>query len=218
MAKTVTKTDLSLLTPLAHRIARLIIPRLPASVTPNHVTLAGLLINLVGALAFYAASFNRALLFVAIGCLVLNWVADNLDGELARARQLTSERGFYLDLLVDQVGVAIVCLGIAFASYSYTPLLLACTLAYPLMSYMTLLHVVMRQHFPLGRITPSEGRLGLIVLALLTYAFPAPLLTLGGQPLGWFDIVAPIALLPAIFERVADAVALYQTLEPPRKR
>jgi phosphatidylglycerophosphate synthase len=217
VSRPVTKTDLSLLTPLAHRIARWIIPRLPAWVTPNQVTMFGLLVNVVGGVCFYLASFNRTLLFGAIVCLVLNWVADNLDGELARARQLTSERGFYLDLLVDQFGVAIVCLGIAFAHYTYTPLLLTLALSYPLMSYVTLLHVVMRQHFPLGRISPAEGRMGLIVLALLTFAFPAPLLTIGGQPLGWFDLVTPIALLPAFYERAADAVALYRQLEPPRR-
>jgi len=217
VAKSVTKTDLSLLTPLAHQIARRLIPLLPAWVTPNQITVSGLLVNVVCSLSFYLASFRRELLFVACTCLVLNWVADNLDGELARARRMTSERGFYLDLLVDQFGVAIVCLGVAFSNYGYTPLLLTLTLTYPLMSYVTLLHVVMRQHFPLGRITPAEGRLGLIALALLTYFFPAPLLTIGGQPLGWFDVVCPIALLPAFYERAADAMALYRGLEPPRQ-
>lgn len=182
------------------------------------VTLAGLLVNLVGGLAFFFAGSWPALFFVAMICLVLNWVADNLDGELARARQLTSERGFYLDLLVDQFGVAIVCLGIAFSGYTFTPLMLVCTLIYPLLSYVTLLHVVMHQSFPLGRFSPAEGRLFLIILALLTYAHPEPLLSLGGQPLGWFDIIAPLGLLLGIWERAVDAVALYRQLEPPQPR
>lgn len=218
MTRSVTKTDLSLLTPLAHRLTRLLIPHLPSWVTPNQITISGLLVNVVGTLAFYLASYQRELLFVSMLCLVLNWVADNLDGELARARQMTSERGFYLDLLVDQFGVTIVCLGIAFASYVWTPLGLVCTLLYALLSYMTLLHVVMRRHLPLGRITPAEGRLGLLILALLTYFFPTPLVIIGGQPLGWFDLAVPLALLPAIFERTNDALVLYRQLEPPQKR
>jgi phosphatidylglycerophosphate synthase len=218
VAPSVTKTDLSLLTPLAHRIARLIIPHLPDWLTPNMVTLSGLLVNVICALAFFLASYWPALFFLASACLVLNWVADNLDGELARARGLTSERGFYLDLLTDQLGVALVCLGLAFASYTYTPLALVCALLYPLLSYVTLLHVVMRQHFPLGRITPAEGRLALIVLALLTYMSPDPLLSLNGQPLGWFDTLVPLGMMLALAERATDALRLYRRLAPPRGR
>ncbi len=215
MSRPITKLDPSPLTPLAHRLARLIIPRLPGWVTPNQITLGGLVCNLIGCSAFLLAGYHRAWFLLAILCLVLNWVADNLDGELARARQLTSERGFYLDLVTDQLGVAIIGLGIAFASYTNTVLMLCCLLSYPLMSFLTLMHIVMRQRFPLGRLSPAEGRLGLIILAALTMAFPGPLLTFVGQPLGWFDLALPIALLPAIAEKTADAVALYRELAPP---
>jgi len=215
MSGSVTKTDPSLLTPIAHRIAAVIIPRLPAWVTPNQVTISGFLCNIVCCAAFFLASFNGAWFALAIACLVANWIADNLDGELARARKLTSERGFYLDLVTDQFGVITVCLGIAFASYTNTVFMLFLLLSYPLLSFLTLMHIVMRQRFPLGRFSPAEGRLLLIVVALLTWYHPGPLLAVAGYPLGWFDVLMPLALVPTIIEKGGDAIALYRELAPP---
>jgi archaetidylinositol phosphate synthase len=216
VSPSVTKIDHSPLTPVAQRIAARIIPQLPRWVMPNHVTVSGYVCNLVGCAAFYLASFNGTWFLLGILALVGNWIADNLDGELARARRLTSERGFYLDLVTDQLGVATVCLGIAFASYTNTVLMLFCLLSYPILSFLTLMHIVMRQRFPLGRFSPAEGRLGLIVLALLTWIYPGPLLTLFDTPLGWFDLLIPLSLIPAIWEKTADAIALYRELAPPQ--
>jgi phosphatidylglycerophosphate synthase len=215
MIHTLTKIDPSLLTPLARKLASWIILCLPIWVTPNQVTLFGLLANLVSSFAFYLASFNYNWFFVSILCLVLNWVSDNLDGELARKRQMTSERGFYLDQIVDHIGATCVFLGIAFASYTNFALVLLALVIYQLVIILTLLQIVMRQRFLLGRLNPAEARLGLIVPALLTYFWPNPPIAIVGHPLGWFDlglIVVPIALI----ERVVWAVELYHDLKPPQ--
>jgi phosphatidylglycerophosphate synthase len=218
MSRSVTKIDPSPLTPLARALAAWIIPRTPAWVTPNQITVLGLLVNMVGGAAFYLASFQRELLFVSMLMLVLNWVADNLDGELARARRMTSERGFYLDIVLDQFGVMLVCLGIVFSSYAHDfALLMLYLLTYPLMTFMTMMHIIMRGRFPLGRLSPAEGRVGLIVLALLTYVWPQPIVTILGHTLGWFELGMSLTIPLAIIERVVDAVRLYQELAPPQQ-
>jgi archaetidylinositol phosphate synthase len=211
MARSVTKIDPSPLTPLARALAAWMIPRIPSWVTPNQITVLGLLVNLVCGAAFYLASFNRAWMFVSVLMLVLNWVADNLDGELARAR------GFYLDIVLDQFGVMVVCLGIVFSAFAYDlPLLMLYLLTYPLMTFLTMMHIIMRGRFPLGRLSPAEGRVGLILLALLTYAWPQPLVTLFGHTLGWFELGMSITIPLAIIERVVDSVQLYRELSPPQ--
>lgn len=217
MARSVTKIDPSPLTPLARALAAWMIPRIPSWVTPNQITVLGLLVNFVCGAAFYLASFNHTWLFVSVLMLVLNWVADNLDGELARARRMTSERGFYLDIVLDQFGVMVVCLGIVFSSFAYDfPLLMLYLLTYPLMTFLTMMHIIMRGRFPLGRLSPAEGRVGLIVLALLSYTWPQPLITLFGHTLGWFELGMSVTIPIAIIERVVDAVQLYRELAPPQ--
>jgi archaetidylinositol phosphate synthase len=81
------------------------------SVTPNHITLASLLIGLYGCWLFrlngYENTLPAAVLFV--GCYVL----DNCDGEIARMKGLASEFGKRFDTFVDWVVHAafFLCLG-----------------------------------------------------------------------------------------------------------
>jgi archaetidylinositol phosphate synthase len=217
MARTILKDDPSLLTPLAHRIAGRIIPRLPAWVTPNQITWLCLLVNILGGLAYYLASFGRGWLFVAILCLLFHWVGDNLDGELARARQMTSERGFYLDLILDQVGVTLFAIGLAFSSYVNTAVVLMAIVAYQVLFHLTLLQIIMRQRLMLGRFGPAEGRFGLMGLTLLAFLWPGPVVSVADMPLGWFDLGVTTATGLALAERLIGAVRLYGELDPPRR-
>jgi archaetidylinositol phosphate synthase len=219
MARSITKIDPSLLTPLARMIAAGVIPRLPSWVTPNQITWLGFYSNIVSAAAFLLTAQSRNWFLLVCLMLVLNWVADNLDGELARARQQTSERGFFLDIVLDQIGVMIVSLGLAYSAYIYDfSIAMLSILAYQLMSFVTLMHIIMRQRFPLGRLSPAEGRLGLIVLSLLTMAWPVPLLTIAGHTLGWFEAGVLLTLPFAIGERLIDGIKLYFELSPPQSR
>jgi phosphatidylglycerophosphate synthase len=212
----VVKSDPSLLTPIAHRIAHRIIPRLPAWVTPNQITWLCFAVNCLGGLAYYLAGASRAWLFVAVGCLLFHWVGDNLDGELARARKQTSERGFVLDLFLDQLGVTIFALGLAFAPYANMAMVMGAIVAYQILFHLTLLQMVLRGRLELGRFGPAEGRFALIALTLLAYVRPGPVLSVGGQPLGWFDLGVTTATGLALAERVVRSVRLYRELEPPR--
>lgn len=72
-------------------------------VNPDHVTVAGLVIGLVGC-AFLAYGHG----YVALVCLLLNRAADGLDGPLARARALhesnfdhQGDKGGFIDIVFD---------------------------------------------------------------------------------------------------------------------
>lgn len=212
----IAKIDASPLTTLARVLAGWLIPRTPAWVTPNQITLLAFGCYVASGFAFYLASFQPLWLFAAIVGLILHWVCDNLDGELARARGMTSERGFYLDLLLDQFGITAVAVGAACASYANATVILAGVLAYQLMVHVTLLQIIMRRRFDLGRLGPAEGRLGLILLALITFFWPGPVLTIAGAPLGWVDLGVSAMMLAVVIEKLTAAARLYAELEPPR--
>ena len=81
--------------------------RLPARVTPDHMTALGVLAALGIAAAYALANGDRMWLWAASALLVVHWLGDSLDGTLARVRR--AERptyGYYLDHLVDAVATA----------------------------------------------------------------------------------------------------------------
>ena len=61
--------------------------RLPAWVTPDHLTILGFFAQVMAGVSFVLAGANKLWLFSVILCLAMNWFGDSLDGTLARVRQ-----------------------------------------------------------------------------------------------------------------------------------
>ena len=79
--------------PPLNRIAKSI-KILPLS--PNLLTLSGLIIGLISCYAAYTQFYGIALIL-----LILNRLCDGLDGPLARAKNNSSDFGGYLDIISD---------------------------------------------------------------------------------------------------------------------
>ena len=92
-------------------------------VTANTVTVAGLLIGLLAAVAIAMQYF-----LVAFALIVANRISDGLDGAVARASAPT-DRGGYLDIVVDYVFYGSVPLAFALANPAQNALPAAALLA-----------------------------------------------------------------------------------------
>ena len=110
--------DPSPMAKLGYAVARRIEPLLPDWVTPNQVTVIGCGGMAVAGLAFYLAGFNRSWFVAAELAVIVHWLADHLDGYLARARGLTSDRGLFLDMYLDMASVIFLLYGIGSAPYA----------------------------------------------------------------------------------------------------
>ena len=87
--------------------------RVPARVTPDHMTILGVLAAFGIAAAYLLSNGDRAWLWAASALLVVHWLGDSLDGTLARVRR--AERptyGYYLDHLVDAIATAVIGIGL----------------------------------------------------------------------------------------------------------
>lgn len=214
MSAPIHKIDPSPLTPIGKRLARALIPLVPRSVTPNQVTGLGCLAYLLAGGSFFLAGSGPAWFLVAALATFLHWLLDELDGELARARQLSSERGFFLDFYLDAVGAAAISLGLTFSG-NVPPLLpLLLLTVFLLAALLSMLHVVLRQEFPLGRIGPSESQVFLIALAVVSFFQSSPVLTLGGLALTWFGLALAAALPVCLIQLTVYAVRFYRRLDP----
>jgi CDP-diacylglycerol--glycerol-3-phosphate 3-phosphatidyltransferase len=87
--------------PLVRGLAR-------TGVTPDVLTVTGLVISLVAALAFLDGAFRMGAVLLAVG-----GVFDLLDGQLARLRGHVTRFGAFLDSTLDRLGEALVLAGIS---------------------------------------------------------------------------------------------------------
>jgi archaetidylinositol phosphate synthase len=105
-----------LLTKLKERIQLLMVgeARLAHSIglTPNQVSLLGLLSALFSAYLYWSSQFDVALLTVAAMFLLISGFLDALDGVLARLYGEVTVFGGFLDSLLDRYADAFVFLGI----------------------------------------------------------------------------------------------------------
>jgi len=88
------------------------------SVTPNQLTVCSFLFGLAAGFAYLGGT---SLLFVLGGVLVMiSTVFDCADGMLARAKNMTSRYGAYLDIFLDRIADFVVLLGASFGYSRFT--------------------------------------------------------------------------------------------------
>src|SRR3954451_13102082 len=141
--------------------------RLPARVTPDHLTALGVLAAFGVATAYLLSNRDPAWLWAASALLVVHWLGDSLDGTLARVRK--AERptyGYYLDHLVDAAATALIGLGLGLSPYLLLVTGLVVVVAYLVLSINTYLETQAFGVFTLGygRLGPTEARVALIAV------------------------------------------------------
>jgi phosphatidylglycerophosphate synthase len=104
------------LKPVAQGLAR-------TGISPNALTLTGLLLTLAGAVEISRGRFTAGALWAIAGSLL-----DALDGPVAREQGKESAFGAFLDSTVDRVSDTFLFIGVS-AYYFYRPVLTASTLS-----------------------------------------------------------------------------------------
>jgi hypothetical protein len=92
--------------------------RLPAWVNSDHLTAIGFIALLAAGVSYAFARQHPGALLPVIPLLALNWFGDSLDGTLARVRDCQRPRyGFYVDHILDAIGMSALMTGMAFSGY-----------------------------------------------------------------------------------------------------
>jgi len=105
--------------------------RLPPAVNPDHLTLLGLLAMPVAAIFFARIPHSPWSAAGFIAALAANWFGDSLDGTLARVRcQQRPRYGYYVDHVIDLVGIAALFAGITVSGLMHTGIAIAVVAAY----------------------------------------------------------------------------------------
>ena len=211
----------SLLAASEKRLLIWIANRLPQSVNSDHLTVLALAAMALAGGAYALARVVPEALWLVVIALGLNWFGDSLDGTLARVRRSERPRyGFYVDHVLDIVGISLLLGGLACSGYMSPLVALTLLVAYLLVTaevfLATAAHGVFRMSFLW--IGPTELR---IVLAIGTIALlrnpHVDLGILGRQPL--FDIGGAIGAAGLMFALIVSTIRntrVLSRLEPRR--
>ncbi len=174
-----------ILKPLADTLSR-------AGVTPDATSVLSLIFA-AGAGVLYAISCGDKTLALAAGVLVLlNGIADAMDGEIARIAGTAGIRGDFLDHVIDRYADVFIICGIFFGEYIDWRIGVAAIVGTLLTSYLgTQAQAVgLGRHY--GGILGRADRLVLIMLASLLY-FLYPYEIYGTSSLGWSIVLIAVA-------------------------
>ncbi|HXH06341.1 MAG TPA: CDP-alcohol phosphatidyltransferase family protein [Vicinamibacterales bacterium] len=178
----------SLLAPAERRLLVWLAARMPAWITPDHLTLVALAGMAIAAAGYWLGARRPPALALVVVGLALHWFGDSLDGTLARLRRTERPRyGFYVDHLLDSVSALLLLGGLAASGVMSAPVALGLLAAFYLMSIEVYLAAYARATFRIAywRLGPTELRL---ILAAGTLALPFwPTATLLGWTLPLFD-------------------------------
>jgi phosphatidylglycerophosphate synthase len=196
--------------------------RMPACINSDHLTALSAISMAAAGASFWLAGSWLPALWLVIVFLALNWFGDSLDGTLARVRKHERPRyGFYLDHVLDAVGILMLLGGLVLGGFSSAVAILAFLVAYYLLSIEVYLatHVLGRFHMSFWRVGPTELR---ILLAAGTLRlFWGPDVTPFGYAVPLFDLGAWIGagslLVTATLAAIRHTRELYRAEPLPRK-
>jgi phosphatidylglycerophosphate synthase len=214
-----TRLNRSLLASAEKRLLIWLARRLPHRVHSDHLTLLAMAAMIAAGAGYVLARWDDRALWIVVVALAVNWFGDSLDGTLARVRKAERPRyGFYVDHVLDIVGITVLLGGLACSTFMTPLLALALLVSYLLVAGEVFLATAVRGLFRMSfaGVGPTELR---ILLAIGTVALRndphVDLGAFGRMPL--FDFAGLLAIaglsLSLVVAVARNALALAE-LEP----
>jgi len=161
-----------LLGPLERPALQWLSAHLPPWVTPDMMTVTGIIGALVITIGYGLSRVHPAFLWLATLGFIINWFGDSLDGTLARFRHIERPKyGFYIDHITDCVTEIIIILGLGLSPYISFNVASMCCIAYIAMSVLVYVRMNVMGEFKISysKLGPTEVRV--LAIGLTTAMF-----------------------------------------------
>lgn len=186
---------------------------IPNNMTPNQITLIGAIGGLCGIICAFLAGINSLFLIGTVFGIVCHLICDDLDGYVARKRNMTSLAGGYFDLLTDIIHITYLITALAFSGYVsfQTAIFLVPVYALIIFTAMNYIHYLNEFLFP--RLGPIETHLFFILICIGSMILGSqPILDIKGFGLKFGDIVFIVGGIPMYFEMIRLQLQLFKRL------
>ena len=169
--------------------------RIPAAISPDHLTALALGGQIFAGVAYALSSWDGRLLWLVNCFLFVNWLGDSLDGTLARVRNRQRPRyGFYVDHVADTFGALALMAGLGYSGYLHWEIaagMLVGFYALAIESYLAT-YTTGRFHLSHGIFGPTEIRILLVVGNILIGTHPY--VNFAGRRFLSFDVGGAVAI------------------------
>lgn len=186
---------------------------IPEKITPNQITLLGALGGLIGIGCGFLAKNNTFFLLGTIGGLLCHLICDDLDGYVARTRNMTSTAGGYFDLLTDILHITYLIIALSFAGVVSFQIAIFLVPVYGLIIFTAMNYILYLNEFLFPRLGPIETHLFFIILCIGSILCgKEPVFSIMHVELKFADVVFIFGGIPMYYEMIRLQIQLFQRL------
>ncbi|WP_026653858.1 CDP-alcohol phosphatidyltransferase family protein [Butyrivibrio proteoclasticus] len=186
---------------------------IPKNMTPNQMTMLGATFGFVGIICGCLAHFNRLFLIGTIVGLVAHLICDDLDGFIARKRNMSSDAGAFLDLLTDIIHITYLVIALAFAGVVKFQIAVFLVPVYALMMFTAMNYIRYLNEFLFPRLGPIETHMFFVMICVLGM-IPSfgELVQIFGVWFGFTDIIFVLGGIAMYYEMIRLQITLFVRL------
>lgn len=193
---------------------------IPKFITPDILTLIALFSALLSSFMYLFVEYNRVFLLCINLGLAIHWLADSLDGKLARYRHQERPRyGYYVDHILDSISAALFIGGLTTSNATQTTAWIW-VLALMLLS---MIHVFLKNRIykvfelSIQQFGPTEARLGLFTINLLIFFIGNPRYYIFNIPTSLLDIIGWIVVIGFLLVLIPEIIRTATFLDKKEK-
>jgi len=167
------------------------VSRVPERVTPDILTGIGMFGAFLTLAGYGLTQLSPGFLWLASFGLVVHWLGDSLDGNLARYRKIERPRyGYFVDQTADVIGNLLIGLGIAISPFVRTDVALFTLTGYHMLSIYVFVRAYVSREFHVTVLNsgPTEIRLMIIAMNMLILLVGAPEFEFLNIKMTWCDV------------------------------
>lgn len=186
---------------------------IPESMTPNRMTLIGALGGLFAIICTLLTHISPFFFLGTLAGLLVHIVADDLDGYIARNRNMSSKAGAYFDLITDVMFSTFLLLALGLSPYANMEVMAFAAPVYGIINVTAMNYIIYCNEFLFPRLGPIEAHLTYGAVAVLSMIFRGKsFFCIFGMNIMIADIVLFIGLIPMYYEMFRLQIQLFRRL------
>lgn len=191
---------------------------IPKSMTPNQVTLIGALGGLFAIISTFLTYISPFFFIGTLAGLALHLVADDLDGYVARTRNMSSKAGAYFDLITDVLFSTFLILAFGLSPYASIEIMAFAAPVYGIVNVTAMNYIIYYNEFLFPRLGPIEAHITYALIALLSMVIGSDeIFSLFGIGIKAADIIIFVGLIPMYYEMIRLQIQLFKRLKADEK-
>lgn len=188
-------------------------PYIPKSMTPNQMTMIGAFGGLFAIICTLLTNITPYFFIGVICGTLLHLFADDLDGYIARSRNMASKGGQYLDLITDIIFSTFLLIALGLSNYCNIKIAIFLVPVYGIIIVTAMHYILHLNEFLFPRLGPIETHICYVAISIGCMIFKTNyLIKIGNLGFKFTDLVMIIAGIPMYYEMIRLQIQLFKRL------